>query len=128
MKKIIKLMLIGLLTLVFTSCGTMMSRRTELVTVNSNVDTKVKLYLNYQPMGNANSIYVVSTGWRKDILMAENTNTGEKVVVPLDYGFNGWFIGSLFLPFGVIVDLVTGCVTDLNQTNYYVNFDKNMKN
>lgn len=127
MKKMIKVMLIGLFTLVFTSCGTMMSRRTELVTVNSNVDTKVKLYLNYQPMGNSNAIYVASTGWRKDILMAENTDTGEKVMVPLDYGFNGWFIGSIFLPFGVIVDLVTGSVTDLDQTNYYVNFNEEVK-
>ncbi|OQY41989.1 MAG: hypothetical protein B6227_03655 [Fusobacteriia bacterium 4572_74] len=60
--------------------------------------------------------------------MAENTDTGEKVMVPLDYGFNGWFIGSIFLPFGVIVDLITGSVTDLGQTNYYVNFDEEMKN
>jgi len=128
MKKIIRIVLIGLLMLAFTSCGTIMTRKTELVTVNSNIDTKVKLYLNYQPMGNAKSTYVASTGWRKDILMAENVNTGQKVVVPLDYGFNGWFIGSIFLPFGVIVDLITGSVTDLGQTNYYVNFDEDMKN
>lgn len=128
MKKITRVVLIGLLILTFTSCGTIMTRKTELVTVNSNVDTKVKLYLNYQPIGDAKATYVASTGWRKDILMAENVNTGQKLVVPLDYGFNGWFIGSIFLPFGVIVDLITGSVTDLGETNYYMNFDKDLEN
>ena len=125
MSKTVKGLLLGFLILTFTSCGTIMERREKLVTINTNVDSPVKLYLNGMSVGAQKQIYVQSTGWSKDRLMAEDTKTGERLMIPLDYTFNGWFIGSIFLPFGVLVDLISGSVTKLDHTNYYVNFDEN---
>ena len=126
MKKITKILLFSLLVLSFTSCGTIMERRSKLITVNTNISAPVKLYLNGMPIGTQKQLYVKSTGWSKDNLMAEDTKTGERLMIPLDYTFNGWSVPSIF--FGLIglgVDLIAGSYTKLDNTYYYVNFDEN---
>ena len=126
MKRIIKMMLIGLLTLAFTSCGTVMESSRK--TVNIRVNKKARVMYDGELVGNGKYTSVSVENRSNDkMLTVEDVDTGEVRNVNLDYEFNTWMLLDPLLDWGIIsipVDLINGSHKRLNRRNYYIEFDE----
>ncbi len=126
MKRIIKMMLIGLLTLAFTSCGTVMEPSRK--TVNIRVNKKARVMYDGELVGNGKYTSVSVENRSNDkMLTVEDVDTGEVRNVNLDYEFNTWMLLDPLLDWGIIsipVDLINGSHKRLNRRNYYIEFDE----
>jgi len=128
MNKIMKIMLVGLLTLTFVSCGTIMEKSTKHVTVTAT--EKSRVFYNGELVGTGKYALINASNRAKgqdQIITVESLATGERRNIYLEYEMNAWsYWGALpYFWIGIPVDLISGGYKRLERTNYYVEFDEN---
>ncbi len=131
MKRNIFRMLLILILIAFTGCATIMEPKKKTVAVQSNQKMKVRYdnelvgsgkFVSFQALNRADG--------RNKMIVAESIETGEIRSITPTYTTNGWIFADILLDWGIIsipTDLVSGGYKRIDQTNYYIEFDEDLK-
>jgi len=123
MKKIMKLMLMGLLTLTFVSCGTIMQPARKTVTIHSVTPSKMFTDKgDYVGEGKTVSFKMDNrSGDSGDAVVLKEIGNEDNIrYVSMEREFNGAAILDIFCWPTIFIDFATGGLNKLSKTNYTV--------